>query len=188
MTLLDSLRDRVRPDPGSAEAPLDAPTGVDWWAAPVAGALAAAGTWLLLALPALVVWVATAHTTVGWGDALGVASAAWFLGHGAGVTVGDVGLSLAPLGIWLLALLLAVRGARRLLDRTERAAPGTTWPRVLAAPGGSGVRARVCGGRAARVAAGPRRAGPTGRRRPARRGRGARPRAGLGAAASLCRR
>ncbi len=132
MTVLDSLRDRVRPDPGPAEAPLDAPTGVDWWAAPVAGALAAAGTWLLLALPALVVWVATAHTTVGWGDALGVASAVWFLGHGAGVTVGDVGLTLAPLGIWLLALLLAVRGARRLLDRTERAAPGTTWPRFLA--------------------------------------------------------
>lgn len=140
MTLLDSLRDRVRLDsgsaPGSTETSLEA--RVDWWAAPVAGALAAAGTWLLLALPALVVWVATAHTTVGWGDTLGVASAAWFLGHGAGVTVGDVSLSLAPLGIWLLALLLAVRGARRLLDRAERAAPGTTWPRVLArraAPG-----------------------------------------------------
>lgn len=140
MTLLDSLRDRVRLDsgsaPGSTETSLEA--RVDWWAAPVAGALAATGTWLLLALPALVVWVATAHTTVGWGDTLGVASAAWFLGHGAGVTVGDVSLSLAPLGICLLALLLAVRGARRLLDRAERAAPGTTWPRVLArraAPG-----------------------------------------------------
>ena len=140
MTLLDSLRDRVRLDPGSAPDSTETSLGarVGWWAAPVAGALAAAGTWLLLALPALVVWVATAHTTVGWGDTLGVASAAWFLGHGAGVTVGDVALSLAPLGIWLLALLLAVRGARRLLDRTERAAPGTTWPRVLArraAPG-----------------------------------------------------
>jgi len=31
----------------------------------------------------------------------------------------------------LLALLLTVRGARRLLDRTERSAPGTTWPRAL---------------------------------------------------------
>ena len=86
----------------------------------------------MLALPALVVWVATAHTTVGWGDALGIASAGWFLGHGASVAVGELSLSLAPLGLWLLALLLTVRGARRLLDRTERSAPGTTWPRTLA--------------------------------------------------------
>ena len=134
MTLLDSLRDRVRadsrPDAGSDEA-LRAPSGLDWWPAPAAGALAAAGSWLVLALPALVVWVATAHTTVGWGDALGIASAGWFLGHGASVAVGDVSLSLAPLGLWLLALLLTVRSARRLLDRTERSAPGTTWPRTL---------------------------------------------------------
>ncbi|HEU5000911.1 MAG TPA: DUF6350 family protein [Lapillicoccus sp.] len=135
MTLLDSLRDRVRPDPGSrgpeSEAEPDGPSGVDWWASPAAGALAAAGSWLLLALPALVVWVATSHTTVGWGDALGVASAGWFLGHGASVTAGEVTLSLAPLGVTLVALLLTARGARRLLDRTERVAPGTRWPRLL---------------------------------------------------------
>ncbi|HEY8308173.1 MAG TPA: DUF6350 family protein [Lapillicoccus sp.] len=143
MTLLDSLRDRVRADPradlradprpetGSDAEVLAAASGFDWWQAPAAGALAAAGSWLVLALPALVVWVATAHTTVGWGDALGIASAGWFLGHGASVAVGELSLSLAPLGLWLLALLLTVRGARRLLDRTERTAPGTTWPRAL---------------------------------------------------------
>jgi len=135
MTLLDSLRDRVRADPrpetGSDDEALEAPSGLDWWQAPAAGALAAAGSWLVLALPALVVWVATAHTTVGWGDALGIASAGWFLGHGASVAVGELSMSLAPLGLWLLALLLTVRGARRLLDRTERSAPGTTWPRAL---------------------------------------------------------
>ena len=135
MTLLDSLRDRVRadsrPETGSDAEVLEAPSGLDWWQAPAAGALAAAGSWLVLALPALVVWVATAHTTVGWGDALGIASAGWFLGHGASVAVGELSLSLAPLGLWLLALLLTVRGARRLLDRTERSAPGTTWPRAL---------------------------------------------------------
>ncbi len=137
MSLLDSLRDRVRadlrPETGSdeAHATLDAPSGLDWWPAPAAGALAAAGSWLVLALPSLVVWVATAHTTVGWGDALGIASAGWFLGHGASVAVGELSLSLAPLGLWLLALLLTARGARRLLDRTERSAPGTTWPRTL---------------------------------------------------------
>ncbi len=135
MTLLDSLRDRVRadsrPETGSDAEVLEAPSGLDWWQAPAAGALAAAGSWLVLALPAMVAWVATAHTTVGWGDALGIASAGWFLGHGASVAVGELSLSLAPLGLWLLALLLTVRGARRLLDRTERSAPGTTWPRAL---------------------------------------------------------
>jgi hypothetical protein len=139
MTLLDSLRERVRPEPGSsgrsavAEEDLepDRRSRVDWWVSPAAGAVAAVGSWLLLALPALVVWVATSHTTVGWSDALGVASAGWFLGHGASVTVGDVTLSLAPLGVTLMALLLSVRAARRLLDRTERVALGTTWPRLL---------------------------------------------------------
>jgi hypothetical protein len=77
------------------------------------------------------VWAATAHTTVGWGDALGIASAGWFLGHGASVAVGDTSLTLAPLGVWLVALLVTARAARRLLDRTERVAPGTTWTRVL---------------------------------------------------------
>ncbi len=138
MTLLDSLRDRVRldqrPDPretDSTEPSTGPASGADWWAAPAAGALAAAGSWLLLALPALTVWVATAHTTVGWGDALGIASAGWFLGHGAAVAVADASLSLAPLGVWLLALLLTARSARRLLDRTERSAPGTTWRATL---------------------------------------------------------
>jgi hypothetical protein len=131
---LDSLRDRVRPASRPSDDPFEssfARAGVDWWSAPVAGALAATGSWLVLALPDLVVWVVTAHTTVGWVDVLGVASAAWFLGHGATVMAGDVTISLAPLGITLLAVLLTVRGARRLLDRTERMAPGTTWPRTL---------------------------------------------------------
>ena len=128
MTLLDLRRNRVRPD--SHESLSDAPA-LGWWNAPVAGALAATGSWLVLALPALVVWVATAQTTVGWGEALGVASAVWFLGHGAVVRIADVTLTLAPLGVGLLALLVTVRSARRVLDRTERAAPGTTWRRQL---------------------------------------------------------
>ena len=135
MTLLDSLRDRVRLDSGSTgadtEVEPDGASGVDWWLSPVAGALAAVGSWLVLALPALVVWVATSHTTVGWGDALGVASAGWFLGHGASVSAGDIALSLSPLGISLGALLLTARSACRLLDHTERVALGTTWPRLL---------------------------------------------------------
>ena len=135
MTLLDSLRDRVRadsrPETGSDAEVLEAPSGLDWWQAPAAGASPRRARGWCSPCPPWSSWVATAHTTVGWGDALGIASAGWFLGHGASVAVGELSLSLAPLGLWLLALLLTVRGARRLLDRTERSAPGTTWPRAL---------------------------------------------------------
>ncbi len=130
MTLLDSIRDRAR----APLAPRGGPTDPDlapWWQSPAAGALAAATSWLVLALPALVVWVATAHTTVGWGQALGVAGAGWFLAHGTAVQVDAVSLSVAPLGVTLLALAVTVRAARRLLDATERTAPGTTWPLLL---------------------------------------------------------
>ena len=139
MTLLDTLRDRVRATSGSS-AGTQTSTGpattrttepASWWQAPASGGLAAVTSWLALALPALVVWVATAHTTVGWGQALGVAGAGWFLGHGASVRVDALTLSLAPLGVTLLALAVTVRAARGLLDRTERQAPGTTWPLSL---------------------------------------------------------
>jgi hypothetical protein len=135
MTLLDTLRDRVRtglePGPsGDGRHDPDADPS-PWWQAPVAGALAAATSWLLLALAALVVWVATAHTTVGWLQALGVAGAGWFLGHSGTVQVDTVSLSLTPLGVTLGALLVTVRRARRLLDTTERTAVGTTWPGLL---------------------------------------------------------
>jgi hypothetical protein len=152
MTLLDTLRDRVRTASAPATAapatprsitragrpPAGSPSSRDrdpepapWWQAPASGALAAATSWLVLALPALTVWVATAHTTVGWLQTLGVAGAGWFLGHGAAVRVDAATLTLAPLGITLLALAVTVRAVRRLLDRTERSAAGTTWPRLL---------------------------------------------------------
>ena len=135
MTLLDTLRDRVlaAPDQGTRRAPHRDPDRepAPWWQAPASGASAAAISWLVLALPALVVWVATAHTTVGWGQALGVAGAGWFLGHGATVRVEALPLTLAPLGVTLVAAAATVRALRRLFDRTERTAAGTTWPRLL---------------------------------------------------------
>ena len=114
----------------------------------------------MLALPALVVWVATAHTTVGWGQALGVAGAGWFLGHGTAVQVDAVSLSVAPLGVTLLALAVTVRAARRLLDATERTAPGTTWPLLLVRRVGPGFVGGYAAFAAPRVAAHPRGSGP----------------------------
>lgn len=107
------------------------PTALEWWQPPVAGALAAVGSWLVLALPALLVWAITTLTTVGWLEAVGVAGAGWFLGHGAPVSAGPVGIWVTPLGLWALALLVTARSLRRLLDRTEAAAKGTTWRRLL---------------------------------------------------------
>ncbi len=145
-----SVVDRTRPARGG-ERPPPVPTarpGTPWWVPVAAGALPASGTWLLLVLPALILWVATAHTSVGWLEALGVASAVWFLGQGAPISVGDVPVTIAPLGLWLLALVLATRSLGRLLDRTEStesaeptepteptepnesAGPGT-WPALL---------------------------------------------------------
>lgn len=132
MSLIDTLIDTVRPR--SARGPSGAagdqgrrmigPDGaltevVPWWQSVVAGAFAALGSWLVLALPALVLWVLTPHTSVGPLESLGVASAGWFVGHGVGVTVGTLTVSLTPLGLWLLALAICCGSARRLLDRTE---------------------------------------------------------------------
>ncbi|MEO8828171.1 MAG: DUF6350 family protein [Lapillicoccus sp.] len=129
-----SVVDRARPTRGGERplpVPTTAPPATPWWVPVAAGALPASGIWLLLALPALILWVVTAHTSVGWLEALGVASAVWFLGQGAPVGVGDVPVTIAPLGLWLLALVLTARSLGRLLDHTERTAPGTTWPALL---------------------------------------------------------
>lgn len=113
--------------------PADGRPGPDspWWQELLPGARAAVGTWLLLALPALLVWVVAPLTTVPWGQAIGVASAGWFLGHGIPVGVGGASVSLTPLGLWVVFLLLTMRSVRRLLDASEAAAPGTTWERQL---------------------------------------------------------
>lgn len=144
-----SLLERVRPNgpkrPTRRGTPTgrgtslgrDAPTGygpatLEWWHPAFAGALAAAGSWLVLALPALLVWAVTTSTTVGWLEAVGVAGAGWYLGHGAPVSVGPVGIWVTPLGVWAVALTVTLRSLGRLLDRTEAAAKGTTWRRLLA--------------------------------------------------------
>ncbi len=126
-----SLLERVRPAHrrSGRAAPNDAQP---WWLSLGNGASAAAGSWLVLVLPALLVWVATAHTTVGWGDAVAVASATWFLSHGGALSIGPSTVSIVPLGLWALALAVTTRGVAQLLARTEAAAKGTTWPGLLA--------------------------------------------------------
>jgi hypothetical protein len=125
-----SLLDRVRPS-RTSRAEGEALPDVPRWEPALTGALAAAGSWLVLVLPAVIVWLVTPRTTVAFGEAVGVASAVWFLGHGSPVSVGAMSISVVPLGLWALAVVVTTRGMGRMLTRTEAAARGTTWPSLL---------------------------------------------------------
>lgn len=105
-----------------------------WWSSwpmLLPGVRAAAGTWLLLVLPALLAWVLAPLTTVSWLQAVGVASAGWYLGHGLPVSLGRTSIGLVPLGVTLVLVAVTTRSVGRVLDDSESAARGTTWPRRL---------------------------------------------------------
>jgi hypothetical protein len=81
----------------------------------VAGASAAALSLLGIALPALLVWVASPQSTVAWTTAFSVGADGWLLAHGADLRIGSATLSLTP---WLLAavpLVWAFLAARRVV-------------------------------------------------------------------------
>ncbi len=85
-----------------------------------AGALAAIGTWAIVVVPALIGWVSSPESTVGWFSAVSVGSAIWFLGHAQSIGGPTLSISVAPILLLLIFVLLARRTARRLLA-TERA-------------------------------------------------------------------
>ena len=74
--------------------------------AALAGAGAAATSACVFVLPALLVWVSSAQSTVSWTTALGVGAGLWLLGTGAHLTVGSSVVTVVP----LLFLALAVVG------------------------------------------------------------------------------
>ena len=161
-----SLLERVRITRPTRSPEVD-PEG--WVQAVGSGLLAAAGSWLVLVLPALLVWVATSHTTVGWGDALGIASAVWFLGLGSALSVGLSSISLVPLGIWAVALTVGHHPKAGPAARSHRGrSQGHDVARSAAAPPPARLRRRVWRAGCGRLAAHPGRPGPA---RPARRPR-----------------
>ncbi|GMA20458.1 DUF6350 family protein [Arsenicicoccus piscis] len=90
----------------------------------VVGASAAAVSWLLVALLALVAWVATPGD-VSWLGTVGAATVGWLVGHGATIRAGAVEVGLLPVGFTLLAVLAAVLATRWLdtdldADRSPR--------------------------------------------------------------------
>ena len=129
MSLVDRTR-TVRPTRDSTSGGPSLRDDLSWHLL-VPGARAAASSWLVLALPALLAWVVAPLSSVSWLQALGVAGAGWYLALGMPLTLARASISVAPLGITLLALWISTRSVRRLLDDSEAAARGTTWPAVL---------------------------------------------------------
>ena len=89
-----------------------------WLRATLAGIEAAIISWLLVVVPTVATYVATAAAPLlgeaTWTDAAAIGTGVWLLGHGAAVDVGEAGVvSLAPLGTSLVSAALVYGGARR---------------------------------------------------------------------------
>lgn len=89
-----------------------------WLRATLAGIEAAILGWLLVVVPAVAVYVATAAAPVlgeaDWVDAAVAGTGMWLLGHGAAVEMTRSGIvSLTPLGVSLVSAVLVYGGARR---------------------------------------------------------------------------
>jgi hypothetical protein len=85
------------------------------WRAAVAGGSAAVVSMLTIALPALLVWVASAESTVEWTRALSVGSSVWLLANGAPLGAGTTTISLMPLLLTAIPLGIAIIAVRRVL-------------------------------------------------------------------------
>jgi hypothetical protein len=81
----------------------------------VAGASAAALSLLGIALPALLVWVASPQSTVAWTTAFSVGADGWLLAHGADLGIGSATLSLTPWLLTAVPLVWAFLAARRVV-------------------------------------------------------------------------
>ena len=96
--------------------PSDALTGGPLrWRAAVAGGSAAVVSMLAIALPALLVWVASAKSTVEWTRAFSVGSSVWLLANGAPLGAGQATISLTPWLLTAIPLGVAIMAARRVL-------------------------------------------------------------------------
>jgi hypothetical protein len=93
------------------------------WRSAVAGGSAALASLLVIAMPALLVWVASAESTVEWPRALSVGSCAWLLANGAHLSVGPATISLMPWLLTAIPLLVATIAARRILVQLDDARP-----------------------------------------------------------------
>jgi len=129
MSLFDRVRS-LRPPVQAKSSSAQAAARLRWGSA-AAGGAAAVLSMLVIALPVLLAWVASAQSPVAWPRALSVGSCFWLLANGAQLSSGPATISLTP---WLLAaipLAIATTAARR----TLRQLPGRR-PRRLKVWGG----------------------------------------------------
>lgn len=121
-----SLFDRVRNLHGTSPArSSDALAGGHLWlSSAMSGASAAVVSMLVIVLPALLAWVTSPGSTVGWTQAVSVGSCVWLLANGAQLSAGPATISLTPLLLAGLPVLVATVAARRMLmqldDRRSR--------------------------------------------------------------------
>ena len=93
------------------------------WRSAVAGGGAAVVSMLAISLPALLVWVASAESTVDWTRALAVGSCLWLLANGADLSSGPATISLMPWLLTAIPLVIATIAARRILVQLDDGRP-----------------------------------------------------------------
>ena len=93
------------------------------WRSAVAGGSAAVVSMLTIALPALLVWVASAESTVEWTRAFSVGSSIWLLANGAPLGAGQATISLMPWLLTAIPLGIAIIAVRRVLVQLDDERP-----------------------------------------------------------------
>src|SRR5690625_2416598 len=88
-----------------------------WLRGILAGAEGVLGTWLLVVIPSIAVYIATAAApelgSASWLEAGQIGTGVWLAAHGAHLEVGEATFRLLPLGVALLALALTAAAIRR---------------------------------------------------------------------------
>lgn len=112
MTVMELLRSAKESTGGRGSAP----DGSSWHRALLAGAGTAALSALMVVLPALLLWVVSAQSTVSWTAAAGIGASAWLLAGAAHLQVASTTLGFVPLlalaGVVAIAVISARRTAR----------------------------------------------------------------------------
>ena len=118
-----SVFDRVRRVPFMGAPPNVLAGGRLRLRSAVAGASAALVSMLIIALPALIAWVASPQSTVDWPRALSVGSCAWLLANGAQLSSGPATISLTPLLLTAIPLVVATIATRRVFMQLDHRRP-----------------------------------------------------------------
>ena len=117
------LFERVRRAPLRGTHP-DALSGVPLrLGSALAGASAALVSMMVIALPVLLAWAASPHSSGNWPRALSVGSCIWLLANGVELSSGPAAISLMPMLATAIPLVVATLAARRMLIQLDGRRP-----------------------------------------------------------------